>query len=250
VEPKKTEFILMKKAVFLIVIVLIIDQLSKIWLKTHFVLGEEIKVLGLDWFRIHFLENNGMAWGTEFGGENGKLFLTSFRLVAIVGIGYWLYDTAIKNSPKVLIIAIALIFAGALGNIFDSVFYGVIFSDSYNQIASFLPEGGGYSSVFHGKVVDLFYFPFIDNAELPSWIPEINFNWPDWLPFIGGNRFSLFTDRYFTFFQYVFNVADAAITTGVSLLLVFNKKAFPKSKEKEPSDYIVPPVVVKHYQKP
>ena len=121
-EPKKTEFILMKKAVFLIVIVLIIDQLSKIWLKTHFVLGEEIKVLGLDWFRIHFLENNGMAWGTEFGGKNGKLFLTSFRLVAIVGIGYWLYDTAIKNSPKVLIIAIALIFAGALGNIFDSVF--------------------------------------------------------------------------------------------------------------------------------
>ena len=240
----------MKKAILIIVIVLLLDQFSKIWMKTHFALGEEFKVLGLDWFRIHFLENNGMAWGTEFGGKNGKLFLTSFRLIAILGIGYWLYNAVIKESPKVLITAIALIFAGALGNIFDSVLYGVLFSDSHNQIATFLPEGGGYSSVLHGKVVDLFYFPFIENAELPSWIPEINFNWPDWLPFIGGNNFSLFVDRHFTFFQYVFNVADAAITTGVGLLLVFNKKAFPKEKEEEPSDYIVPPVVVKHYQKP
>ncbi|MGB5363321.1 MAG: lipoprotein signal peptidase [Aureibaculum sp.] len=240
----------MKKAILIIVIILILDQVSKIWMKTHFVLGEEFKVLGLDWFRIHFLENNGMAWGTEFGGKNGKLFLTTFRLIAIVGIGYWLYSAFKSAAPRILIIAIALIFAGALGNIIDSVFYGLIFSDSYGQIATFLPKDGGYSSLFHGKVVDLFYFPIIDNAELPSWIPEINFNWPDWLPLLGGKNFSLFVDRHFTFFQYVFNVADAAITTGVSLLLVFNKKAFPKKVESIPAENIVPPVIVRHYEKP
>ena len=240
----------MKKAILIIVIILILDQVSKIWMKTHFVLGEEFKVLGLDWFRIHFLENNGMAWGTEFGGKNGKLFLTTFRLIAIVGIGYWLYSAFKSAAPRILIIAIALIFAGALGNIIDSVFYGLIFSDSYGQIATFLPKDGGYSSLFHGKVVDLFYFPIIENAELPSWIPEINFNWPDWLPFIGGENFSLFVDRHFTFFQYVFNVADAAITTGVSLLLIFNKKAFPKKEESIPAENIVPPVIVRHYEKP
>ncbi|HHC81117.1 MAG TPA: lipoprotein signal peptidase [Flavobacteriia bacterium] len=239
----------MKKAILIIVIILIIDQFSKIYMKTHFTLGDEFNVLGLNWFRIHFLENYGMAWGTEFGGKNGKLFLTFFRLIAIIAIGYWLHTAVKNNASKILITAIAFIFAGALGNIFDSVFYGVLFGDSSGQIATFLPKGGGYSSLFHGKVVDLFYFPFVENAQLPSWIPEINFNWPDWLPFIGGKNFSLFVDRQFTFFQYVFNVADAAITTGVGLLLVFNKKAFPK-KEEEPTDYIVPPVVVQHYQKP
>ncbi|HBS11114.1 MAG TPA: hypothetical protein DEO36_01025, partial [Flavobacteriaceae bacterium] len=101
------------------------------------------------------------------------------------------------------------------------------------------------------KVVDLFYLPILENAEIPSWIPAINFNWPDWLPFLGGKNFSLFADRHFTFFQYVFNVADAAITTGVSLLLIFNKKVFPKKeKEEEEKDHIVPPVVVQHYEKP
>lgn len=239
----------MKKAIFIIIILFFIDQFSKIWLKTHFVLGEEVKVFGLDWFRIHFLENYGMAWGTEFGGKNGKLFLTFFRLIAIVGIGYWLHTAVKSKAHKILVIAIAFIFAGALGNIFDSVFYGVFFSDSNGHIATFLPEGGGYSTLFHGKVVDLFYFPIIENAELPSWIPAINFNWPDWIPFIGDKNFSLFVDRHFTFFQYVFNVADAAITTGVCLLLIFNKKVFPK-KEEEPTDHIVPPVVVQHYEKP
>jgi signal peptidase II len=240
----------MKKSILIIFLILIVDQFSKIWMKTHFELGDEFKVLGLDWFRIHFLENYGMAWGTEFGGKSGKLFLTSFRLIAIIGIGYWLHNAVKKHSPQILIFAIALIFAGALGNIIDSVFYGMIFSDSSGQIASFLPEGGGYSSLFHGKVVDLFYFPFLENAELPSWIPVVNFNWPDWVPFIGERNFSIFTDRYFTFFEYVFNVADASITTGVALLLVFNKKAFPKSKVIEPVNNIVPPVIVKHYQKP
>lgn len=240
----------MKKAVFIISIVLLLDQVTKIWMKTHFMLGEEFDVLGLNWFRIHFLENYGMAWGTEFGGKYGKLMLTSFRLLAITGIGYWLYNSLKSKGPKILILAICLIFAGALGNIIDSVFYGIIFGDSRGQIASFLPKEGGYSTLFHGKVVDLFYFPFIENASLPSWIPEINFKWPDWFPFIGGNHFSLFTDRNFTFFQYVFNVADAAISVGVGLLLFFNKRAFPQKEETTPAKNIVPPVVVSHYQKP
>ena len=240
----------MKKPILIIILILFLDQFSKIWLKTHFQLGDEYNVFGLNWFRIHFLENYGMAWGTEFGGKNGKLFLTLFRLIAIVGIGYWLNNSVKKNAPNVLVIAIAFIFAGALGNIFDSVFYGVLFGDSQNQIALFLPENGGYGSWFHGKVVDLFYFPIVENAELPSWIPAISFNWPDWIPSLGGKNFSLFVDRKFTFFQYVFNVADASITAGVSLLLLFNKKAFPKKEENEPGEIIEPPVVVTHYEKP
>ncbi|MCB0473882.1 MAG: lipoprotein signal peptidase [Flavobacteriaceae bacterium] len=240
----------MKKAILIIVIILFLDQFSKIYMKTHFVLGEEFKVFSLDWFRIHFLENNGMAWGTEFGGKNGKLFLTIFRLIAIVGIGYWLHNAVNKQAPKILIVAIALIFAGAMGNIFDSVLYGILFSDSTGQIAAFLPESGGYATLFHGKVVDLFYFPFVENAELPAWIPEIQFNWPDWIPGLGGKHVGLFVDRHFTFFQYVFNVADASITTGVAILLLFNKKAFPKKEPTEPAENIVPPVVVHHYEKP
>ena len=190
----------MKKPIIIIVIILLIDQISKVYMKTHFLLGDEIKVFGLDWFRIHFLENNGMAWGTEFGGENGKLYLTLFRLVAITGIGYWLWSAVKSEAHKILIIAIAFIFAGALGNIIDSVFYGVLFGDSYSNIATFLPEGGGYSSIFHGKVVDMLYFPLVD-TQLPSWVPSISFVWPDWLPFIGGDLFTLFVDRSFSFFD-------------------------------------------------
>ena len=220
----------MKRALFIIIIILLIDQVSKIYIKTHFVLSEEIKVLGLDWFRIHFLENNGMAWGKEFGGESGKLFLTLFRLAAIAGIGYWLYD-AIKNKAHyILITAISLIFAGAMGNIIDSVFYGIFFSDSYHKVASFLPPEGGYNSVFHGKVVDMLYFPIVDTV-LPDWVPSISFDFPQWLPFVGGNHFSLFENRNFTFFDPVFNIADTAISSGVGLLIVFNKQIFPKKED-------------------
>ena len=218
-----------KRAIFIIIIILLIDQVSKIYIKTHFVLGEEIKVLGLDWFRIHFLENNGMAWGKEFGGKSGKLFLTLFRLVAIAGIGYWLYDAVKNNAHRILITAIALIFAGALGNIIDSVFYGILFSDSYRQVAAFLPPEGGYNSLFHGKVVDMLYFPMVDTM-LPDWVPSINFVFPSWLPLVGGDDFSLFENRNLTFFDPVFNVADTAISTGVGLLIVFNKTIFPKKK--------------------
>ncbi|MDT0642058.1 lipoprotein signal peptidase [Zunongwangia sp. F363] len=201
----------LKKASLIIVLILIIDQVSKIYIKTNFALGEEIKVF--DWFHILFVENEGMAWGTKIPGAYGKLILTLFRLVAIFGIGYWLWDSVKKNGSRILIISIALIFAGAMGNIIDSVFYGIIFDGSYGHVASFLPEGGGYSSLFHGKVVDMLYFPLYD-GYLPGWIPV-------W----GGN--------YFTFFEPVFNIADSSITIGVILMLIFNKKAFPKQRKEE-----------------
>lgn len=199
----------LKKASLLIVVILLIDQISKFYIKTHFVLGEAVEVF--DWFKILFVENKGMAWGAQIPGEYGKLILTSFRLVAIVAIGYWLWDSVRKNASKVLIAAIALIFAGAMGNIIDSVFYGVVFDSSLHQVATFLPENGGYSSWFHGNVVDMFYFPL--------WQGYL----PEWLPFWGG--------EHFTFFEPVFNVADTAISVGVGLLIVFHKKAFPKEEE-------------------
>jgi len=200
----------LKKAISLITVVLLIDQISKIYIKTHFSLGQEIVVF--DWFRIHFLENNGMAWGFELGGSYGKLFLTLFRIIAIFGLGYWLYTTTVRDklSGKISV-AISLIFAGALGNILDSVFYGVIFSDTFHGIAKIFPKQG-YSSFFHGKVVDMLYFPMI-NTELPSW-----------LPFFGGS--------HFTFFDPVFNVADSSITVGVCLLLIFGRKTFNTKKVK------------------
>jgi signal peptidase II len=204
----------LKKATFIIILILLIDQISKIYIKTHFNLGEEIKVF--DWFRILFVENEGMAWGAKIPGEYGKLLLTLFRLGAIVGIGYWLWDSVRNNGSRVLIVAISFIFAGALGNIIDSVFYGVIFDDSYGQVAAFLPEGGGYGTVFHGKVVDMLYFPLFEGM-LPKWVPI-------W----GG--------EYFSFFDPVFNIADTAISTGVTLLLLFNKKAFPKKESDSKSE--------------
>lgn len=199
----------LKKAGFIILLVLLIDQISKFYIKTSFALGEEVEVF--DWFRILFVENEGMAWGTKIPGEYGKLFLTLFRLVAIVGIGYWLWDSVKKNASRILIASIALIFAGAFGNIIDSVFYGIIFNDSYGQVAEFMPADGAYGTLFHGKVVDMLYFPLWQG------------NLPQWIPFWGGN--------YFTFFEPVFNIADTSISIGVILLLLFNKRAFPNEEE-------------------
>ena len=209
----KQKLMSLKKASLLIFVILLIDQISKFYIKTHFALGEEIKVL--DWFRILFVENEGMAWGARIPGEYGKLILTSFRLVAIVGIAYWLYDSVRKKGATELIIAISLIFAGAFGNIIDSVFYGEIFNHSYNQVATFMPEEGGYGTLLHGKVVDMLYFPL--------WSGYL----PDWIPAYGG--------EYFTFFEPVFNIADSAITIGVLVLIIFNKKAFPQEQEKKKS---------------
>jgi len=200
----------LKKAGLLIVIILVIDQVTKFYIKTHFMLGEQIVVF--DWFRILFVENEGMAWGAEIPGEHGKLILTLFRLAAIVGIGYWLWDAVRKHSHKLMILCITLIFAGAMGNIIDSVFYGIIFNDSHGQVASFLPAAGGYGTLFHGKVVDMLYFPL--------WKGYL----PQWIPFWGG--------EYFTFFEPVFNIADTAISLGFIMMLVFNKKVFPKHKTK------------------
>lgn len=203
----------LKKSIILIIIILLVDQVSKIYIKTHFQLQESVTIFS--WFKIFFIENDGMAWGTKISDfvsfiddRTAKVFLTLFRIVAICGIGYWLNDAVKKQKPKVLILAIAFIFAGALGNIIDSVFYGVLFSDSYMEVATFLPEAGGYDTLLHGKVVDMLYFPLIE------------MDLPEWFPFYGGKRFN--------FFEPIFNIADVAISTGFVMLIVFNKKAFLK----------------------
>ena len=182
----------LKKAALLVFLILLADQIIKIYVKTHFTYNEKVEVLS--WFNIHFIENKGMAWGVQIPGEYGKLILTIFRLFAIAGIGYWLWESTRKNAPKILVISIALIFAGAFGNIIDSVFYGVIFEESGSQVAKIFPEGGGYGKLFHGKVVDMFSF---------------------------------------SFFNPVFNLADFAISVGVGIIIVFNRKAFPKKPKEE-----------------
>ncbi|SMO88042.1 signal peptidase II [Saccharicrinis carchari] len=196
-----------KKPVFIILLVLVIDQALKIWVKTNMMLGEEFSVIG-NWFIIHFIENNGMAFGMELAGEFGKIILSVFRIIAVIGIGYYLYQLGKKNAPTGLIVSISLVLAGALGNIIDSAFYGMIFNDSYPQVATMFPAEGGYSSFLHGKVVDMFYFPLINGT------------FPNWMPFFGGDDF--------VFFRPVFNVADSAITIGIASILIFQRKFFDK----------------------
>ncbi|MFV8331670.1 lipoprotein signal peptidase [Flavobacterium sp. GSP14] len=193
----------LRKAYLLIFILLLVDQVSKIYIKTNFILGEEVEVF--NWFKVLFIENEGMAWGVQIPGTYGKLFLTLFRIAAVGGIGYWLWDSVKKKSSDYLIVAISLILVGAFGNIIDSVFYGVIFDDSQQQLATLFSDQP-YGTWFHGKVVDMLYFPF--------WHGTL----PTWLPIWGGKEF--------TFFNAIFNVADMAISTGVGILIFFNKKAF------------------------
>jgi signal peptidase II len=203
----------LKKATILILSILLIDQISKFYIKTHFTLNEKLEVFS--WFQIAFVENEGMAWGTKISDfvsfisdRTAKVSLTIFRIVAVIGIGYWLKKSIADRSSKTLIFAISLIFAGALGNIIDSVFYGLIFDSSLSQVATFLPEQG-YDTIFHGKVVDMLHFPL--------WSGVL----PEWIPFYGG--------EYFTFFDPVFNIADMAISTGIGILIFFNKRAFKNS---------------------
>ncbi len=198
----------LKKAYLLIFLILLVDQITKIYVKTHFYYGESISVT--NWFRLQFIENEGMAWGTEIPGAYGKLFLTLFRLVAVGGIGYWLWKSAQERSSNFLIVAIALIWAGAFGNIIDSVFYGLIFNESTSTEISTFCSLEPYGTLFHGKVVDMLYFPFVEDYMMPEWVP-----------FLGG--------KPFTFFNAIFNIADMAISTGVGILIVFNKRAFAKS---------------------
>jgi signal peptidase II len=194
-----------RTSILLIGVILIADQILKIWIKTHMVIGEEISLFGR-WGMIHFIENNGMAFGMEMGGKPGKLILSIFRIIAIFGIAWFLNSLIAKKANLGLILAVSAIIAGAVGNIIDSAFYGLIFSESYSQPAILFPPGGGYSSFLHGRVVDMLYFPVI------------NTTWPDWSPFRPGESF--------IFFRPVFNIADSAITCGVAAILLFQKRMF------------------------
>ena len=201
----KTIMSLGKKSVLFILLILFIDQVLKIWVKTHMEIGQEIHLFG-NWGLLHFIENNGMAFGMEMGGRPGKFILSLFRILAIFGIGWFLSSLINKKANIGLILAVSAIMAGAIGNIIDSAFYGMIFSESFNQPAVLSPPEGGYSSFLHGKVVDMFYFPVI------------NTHWPDWSPIKPGESF--------VFFRPVFNIADSAITCGVISIILFQKRMF------------------------
>jgi signal peptidase II len=199
------------KSLLVIILILVADQVLKIWIKTSMSLGDEIVVFK-DWFILHFVENNGMAFGFEFAGEYGKIFLSVFRIIAVVAIGWYLFKLAKqKDIPFGFVMCIALIFAGAIGNILDSLFYGIIFEHSRGQVSGIFPEGGGYAGFLHGKVVDMFYFPLVEGR------------YPEWVPKIGGNPF--------IFFRPVFNIADSAISVGIFSILVFYRRYFNKPTE-------------------
>ena len=195
-------------AVCIVMLLLILDQALKIWIKTHLQLHESIEIT--PWFYLYFTENPGMAFGIEV---IGKLFLTLFRIVAVGFIGYFLYKLVKEQYKFGFIACVSLVLAGALGNIFDSVFYGVVFDHSFGQVATFMPEGGGYGEWLHGEVGGMFYFPLIDTIL------------PDWVPVWGG--------EHFVFFRPIFNLADSAICVGVFLLLIFYRHTLTVSLSKD-----------------
>ncbi|MFR3853865.1 MAG: lipoprotein signal peptidase [Odoribacter splanchnicus] len=199
-----------KKLIIFIIALLAIDQVVKIWIKTHMMIGDEFNVFG-EWFKIHFIENNGMAFGmASESGKTGKTLLSIFRIIAVAGIGWYILKLLKEKAPTGVIFSFALIFCGAIGNIIDSMFYGLLFNDSYSQIASFLPEGGGYAPFLHGRVVDMLYFPLYEGFL------------PHWIPIWGGD--------YIVFFRPIFNIADSYITIGVIHLILFYRKFFTGKK--------------------
>ena len=205
----------LRKLSWIVLAILAADQALKVYIKLNYSLTYygNGPIVDWGWFRLLFVENKGMAWGASLSDflpfiseDTAKLLLSIFRLLAVTGIGIWLSRAVKAKAPKLQLIAAGLIFAGALGNIIDSVFYGVLFSETtYNQLATFLPEEGGYAPLMFGHVVDMFQFPMF------TW------TWPSWLPVVGGNQF--------TFFEPVFNIADSAISVGVVLLLLQQQKA-------------------------
>lgn len=194
--------------ILLIIAILIIDQWLKIHIKTNFSYGTGVDILGLSWAKLHFVENEGMAFGLSFGGTIGKIILSLFRIVMVFFLCYVVKRLIDAKESLGLILSFGCIIAGALGNIIDSTFYGLLFSSSpyHGGLAEFMPEGGGYAPLLQGKVVDMLYFPLIDST------------WPDWFPGWGGQRFQ--------FFKPVFNIADAAISTGVISILLFYRRLF------------------------
>jgi signal peptidase II len=207
-----------KKVILLIAIILFIDQAIKFYIKLNYFIGEEHALIG-SWARLHFVENEGMAWGLKFGGDFGKIILTLFRLAAVVWGSFLIKGFIAKKYHNGFIVCAALIYAGAVGNLIDSLFYGVLFEQSVpftSQVAVLFPKGGGYAPFLHGRVVDMFYFPIIRDAHFPNWFPI-------W----GGSEFE--------FFRPVFNFADAAISSGVIALFVFQGKFFGETASNDNS---------------
>ena len=208
---KKSQFL-----VWLIILVLIIDQATKVYIKLNFPLYGGFNIFGLEWARIYFIENDGMAFGLKFGGDIGKYILSVFRIFMVGFLIYFLKTIIRSKEAYGLQVSFALIIAGAIGNIIDSAFYGLIFSNSSphsRNVAEFMPEGGGYEGFLQGQVVDMFHFPMI------------NSRFPEWLPLWGGEAFS--------FFRPVFNVADSSISIGVVLILLFYRSFFIANKAEE-----------------
>ena len=192
----------------MVFLILLVDQVSKIWVKTNMEYGEEFLILGMNWARIHFVENNGMAFGLSLGGDYGKLILSLFRILAVLFLIYYLRFLIKEKASIGLLASFSMILAGAIGNIIDSAFYGMIFSESgRHSVAMMFPPEGGYAGFLHGMVVDMLYFPIVEDKVLPDWVP-------------------FFSNKPLTFFRPVFNVADMAITTGVFSLILFHRQFF------------------------